>query len=465
MKAVTRDQTQTTRDPGSFRDPSGQIFYKNGRVFRSISPGAAEDFATLRASGLLEELTGAGLLIESEEVDRGVLDGDAGDAALLLEHPRLSFISYPYEWPFALLKEAALLHLDIQLRALERGVTLSDATAYNVQFRGGRPLFIDVLSLRPYRDGEFWAGYRQFCEQFVNPLALRAKLNVPHNDWYRGSMEGIPARDLARMLKLRHKFSFNVFSHIVLQARVGATSDQADEGKLKALQDKGLSKSRYSALLQSLRGWISGLQARPLAPSAGAPATAPGIEAAVRAFAAQITPKQLWVLGCGDGTLAAAALESGAEEAIGFESDPDLLESAAARRGGRAFLPLYLQPANPSPGQGWNGAERKSLAARCSGDALLAIGALQELAIGHNIPLAEAVTWLVGLAPRGLLDFAPKDDPEVQRRLMLREDIFPDYTEEHFRAALARVAEIEAEEALPGSGRKIFRYRRRQDAD
>lgn len=461
---MTPEQSRTARDPGSFRDPSGQIFYKDGRIFRSVSQTAAADFAAVRDSGLLEELVAEGLLIESEEVDLGELDGLAADAALLLEHPRLSFVSYPYEWPFALLKKAALLHLDLQLRALERDAALSDATAYNVQFRGGQPVFIDVLSLRPYREGEFWAGYRQFCEQFVNPLALRAKLGVPYNDWYRGSLEGLPARDVAPLLKLRHKFSFNVFSHIVLQARVGAASEREDSGKLKALQEKGLPKSRYRALLQSLRGWIAGLEAKPLG-TAAPQDFAREAEAAVRDFAANAKPQQLWVLGCGDGSLAAAALDAGAKEAVGFEADPDLLEAAAARSEGRVFLPLYLPPANPSPGQGWNGAERKSLAARRSADALLALGAVQELAIGHNIPLAETVDWLIGLAPRGLVDFAEKDDPEVRRRLLLREDIFPDYSLAHFRELLSQAAEIEAEETLPESGRTLLRYRRKQTSE
>ncbi|MEX0921636.1 MAG: class I SAM-dependent methyltransferase [Rhodovibrionaceae bacterium] len=460
---MTLDPSRTVRDPGSFRDPSGQIFHRNGRIFRSVSPAAAEDFAALRDSGLLAELTAHGLLIESEEADRALLGDQAGQAALLLEHPRLSFVSYPYEWPFALLQQAALLHLDLQLRALERNFALSDATAYNVQFRAGRPVFIDLLSLRPYREGEFWAGYKQFCEQFVNPLALRSKLGVPHNDWYRGSLEGLTARDLAPLLKLRHKLSFNVFSHIVLQARVGAASDREDTAKLQALRDKGLSKTRYRALLQALRSWIAGLKARPVAPGAARPQILEA-ESAVRAFAAEVNPNQLWALGCGDGALATAALDAGAGEVIGFEADPDLLEAAAARGHGRALLPLYLPPANPSPGQGWNGAERKSLAARRSADALLALGAVQELAIGHNIPLAEAVAWLIGLAPRGLVDFAGKEDSEVRRRLLLREDIFPDYQEARFRDLLSQAAEIEAEETLP-SGRTLFRYRRKPAAE
>ena len=116
------------------------------------------------------------------------LAGEAGAAAVhLLEHPRVPFISYPYEWSASLLRKAALHHLDTQLEALERGFTLSDATAYNVQFVGPKPVFIDHLSFRPYRDGEIWAGHRQFCMQFLNPLIIWSRLGIAPNPWYRGN--------------------------------------------------------------------------------------------------------------------------------------------------------------------------------------------------------------------------------------------------------------------------------------
>ena len=151
-------------------------------------------------SGVLQSLAAAGRVVAFDEVSRDVLGGEAGDPALVLEHPRLPFVSYPYEWPFKALKAAALHHLDIQIDALDGGVALSDASAYNVQFLGAKPIFIDLLSFRRYREGEFWLGHRQFCEQFLNPLLLRALVGVPHNAWYRGSLEGIVSAELSRLL-------------------------------------------------------------------------------------------------------------------------------------------------------------------------------------------------------------------------------------------------------------------------
>ena len=206
-------------ESGSFRDPSGQVVVRDGRVFRTVMPRAAEDYEFVRNSGLLEELVAQGLLVSSTEINRDANVGNWGKgAAYILEHPKLPFISYPYEWSFSALKAACLVHLDIHLRALNYDITLSDASAYNIQFLGSKPIFIDRLSFVRYNPGAFWLGHRQFCEQFLNPLLLRSLIGIPHNSWYRGSQEGIQSEDLVRLLPWKKKFSFNIFKHVILMA-------------------------------------------------------------------------------------------------------------------------------------------------------------------------------------------------------------------------------------------------------
>ncbi|MEE8542552.1 MAG: class I SAM-dependent methyltransferase, partial [Gammaproteobacteria bacterium] len=205
-------------DSASFRDPSGHVYRIDGRILRTVTELAASDFEAVRASGIYEELVASGKVIAADILEQGVPEPLAQGARFVLEHPRLPFISYPYEWSFAELKAAALLHLDVHLTAVDRGITLSDASAYNVQFIGARPIFIDTLSFRPYREGEYWTGHRQFCEQFLNPLLLRAMFGTPHNEWYRGALEGIATADLARLLPLHRKLSWNVLSQVVLPA-------------------------------------------------------------------------------------------------------------------------------------------------------------------------------------------------------------------------------------------------------
>ena len=194
-------------DPGSFRDPGGRIYLVDDRVLRSVNPEAVEDFEFVQKSGVIENLQSKNWIVGSEFVDPSTLDEPIQGAKYVLEHPKIPFISYPYEWSFPALKTAALLHLDVQLSALEFGVTLSDASAYNIQFIGAKPIFIDRLSFVRYHEGETWIAHKQFCEQFLNPLLLRSLSGVPHNGWYRGNQEGIPTDFLKRVIPWRKKMS------------------------------------------------------------------------------------------------------------------------------------------------------------------------------------------------------------------------------------------------------------------
>ena len=456
-------------DPGSFRDPSGHVYEKAGRIFRTVSEKAAEEYDFLRRDGLLRRFVEDGWIVDSEEVANTGL-GEIGAAArYVIEHPRLPFISYPYEWTFPLLKAAALFHLDFQVEALARGVTLSDASAYNVQFLGSRPIFIDVLSLRRYRDGEFWRGHRQFCEQFLNPLLLRAVSGVPHNHWYRGNLEGIGTAELLRLMPVRKKLRWNALSHLVLPSRLQA----AATGRAKPLSVKGrkLPRPAFEAMLRQLRKWIAGLEpadtGRTVWGKYGATHTyADGEEVAKRAFVAEFVaktkPAMMLDLGCNTGQYSEVATGSGADLVVGFDFDQAALEKAFARSAAKSLnlLPLFLDAANPSPDQGWNGAERKALHRRARADAVMALAFEHHLTIARNIPMGTVVEWLTGLAPRGIIEFVHKSDPTVQRMLALREDIFAHYSEEAFVAALGRNARTVKVETVTAAGRRLFWYDR-----
>ena len=461
-----------TRDPASFRDPAGQVFEVGGRILRTVSPAAMADYAFARDSGALAALRAEGLVIAADEVDGVCLGGAAPEGGVVLEHPRLPFWSYPYEWSFGALQAAALAHLDIQMRLLEAGVALSDASAYNVQFRGAKPVFVDALSFRRYRAGEHWAGYRQFCEQFLVPLLLRAELGVPFQEWYRGRPEGIPAASLARLLGWRRWLSLRLLLHVALPARLQARL-QARHGDVvleRAVRAKarGLPLASYRGLLGQLRAWVVGLRPKGLerTPWTGygaAAAVAESKRALVGEFVRAAPPALLMDLGCNTGDYAAAALEAGAGEVVGLDADHGALEAAFARscRGGLSFLPLYQDGADPSPGQGWQGGERRALAGRCGAvDAVMALAFVHHLAIGRNVPLAEVVGWIVSLAPRGLIEFVCKDDPAVRRMLALRGDVFEDYSREAFAAALGRCARVVAERVVSETGRVVFWFER-----
>ena len=214
-----------TVDPSSYRDPSGHVYIEQGRVFRTVTSYGIEEYLAVRESGALPPLVERGILVEAREVEnapRGI-----GKNGLVLEHPKLPVISYPYEWTFDALKAAALLHLDTQLELLDKDIALSDASAFNIQFRGSEPIFIDYLSFRRYRKDEIWLAHRQFCEQFLNPLVLEAVLGVPFQAWFRGQPDGISAVETAKLLKFRHKLSPVILSHVVFPARLQKKTNDA----------------------------------------------------------------------------------------------------------------------------------------------------------------------------------------------------------------------------------------------
>ena len=462
--------SQVVADPGSFRDPSGKIYHVDGRIIRSITDYAAAEYEFVRDKGLIERLAADGKVIAAETVSPDILGPEGQSARYVVEHPRLPFISYPYEWPFPALKAAALLHLDVHMAALDAGVTLSDATAYNVQFQGPHPVFIDLLSFRRYREGEIWAGHRQFCEQFVNPLLLRAKLGVTHNAWYRGTQEGISARDTGRVLPWTKKLSRNVLIHVVAQSALQRST--AASTTRNAIGNASFPLSAFLKMLAGLRRWIETLEPSDTGKTvwqdyAGSHSyTNDEVEAKrkfIAEFATATRPEMIWDLGCNTGDYSKVALENGARYAVGFDFDQGALELAFARAEAENLnlQPTFFDGANPSPNQGWNEGERQGLAARANGDAVMALALIHHLAIGKNIPLADVVNWLVGLAPEGIIEFVPKGDPMVGELLALREDIFPDFTEECFAQYLTANAEIVATSPPTKSGRKLFRFRRR----
>jgi ribosomal protein L11 methylase PrmA len=460
---MTNQEADLKRISASFRDPAGQVYIKDDKIFRSVQASAECDYRFLVDSGCAHELQQRGWLIESS-----ILDDISflPKAQMWLQHPRLFAISYPYEWPFALLQEAALLHLDVQLASLKYDIALCDASAYNITFRRGSPLFIDVLSFRRYRDGDYWLGNKQFCEQFLHPLLLSAYFGVDFHAWYRGALEGIPAADIEALSRWHHWLSPRMLAHILIPFRL-----QRRQSRLEMPQPKAMPpfpRSAYEALLKDLRRWVTGLRPR------GAPTTWSDYsikntymsaevkhkKAAISLFVSQVSPGLLLDIGCNSGDYAAIALAAGAGEVVGFDFDRDALDIAVARRRKESLpmLPLYLDAANPSPSQGWAETEREGFGQRFKGDALLALAFIHHLVIGRNIPLSEVVEWLISLAPVGLIEFIPKSDPTIQRMLQFRQDIFSSYSEDAFRKLLESRSSIVSVERISETGRTLFRY-------
>jgi len=459
--------------PGSFRDPAGRVYDVDGQIFRTIEASFSPEFEFVKSTELLQKLIVDHRLLPFERVEANDVPRFSRETNYVLRVPRLRFVSYPYEWSFSALKTAALLHLEIQLTALEFGVTLTDASAFNIQFHGARPVFIDHLSFRRYRPGEIWTGHRQFCEQFLNPLLLRSFFGVPYNAWYRGTQEGIQARDLSRILKWRHYLCWNVATHVVLQSFFQRSVQNHNlELAKESLPTNALAPGAFRRILKKLHSWISKLMPADTEKTVWQEYTKSHSYSSeeiehkqrfVSEFVRRERPKLIWDLGCNTGDYCAAALQAGAEYAVGFDNDHGSLELAFARSREQnlAFQALFFDAANPSPNQGWREQERYGLQVRASADAILALAFVHHLAISRNIPLEQLLGWIIGMAPRGVIEFVPKNDPMAKTLLRHREDIFLDYTRESFLSYLEPVAKITGTEIVSSTGRFLVAYERR----
>ena len=466
---------ESARIEGSFRDPAGQIFQKDGHIYRTINAIAVDDFVFVQNTNFYPKAVNEKRLISAAQVPPEILSSRKAEASYVIEHPRLPFVSYPYEWTFQMLKTAALFHLDFHLDALRDGITLIDASAYNVQFIGASPIFIDTLSLRRYKPGSLWAGYKQFCDQFLNPLLLRSYVGLHHNAWYRGNQEGINASEIRKLLPAHRKLSRRVFTHVTLQDSLQKTARKGSGPNLGALQEIGLPLATFRKTLTDLRDWIMGLEAKKTERTVWSDYAKSNSYALqeeifkhdfVDDFVRRRKLSQVWDLGCNSGEYAAVALKAGADYVVGFDADHGALDLAfrRAQEEGLRFLPLYLDIANPPPSQGWAQQERYGLRERASADGMIALALIHHISIGGNVPLGDAVAWLVGLGPRGVIEFVPKEDPMVQELLRFREDIFPNYTLENFLGELRKHASVDRTEPSSSTGRLLVEFSRKPQA-
>ena len=448
---------------GSFRDPSGFVFTRNGTLYRQVNRSFKASFDAFVASGLYRDLVDEGLLVS--HADSPLELAATEEASAVLRPERIAFISYPYEWSFGELRDAALLTLAIQERALARDFVLRDASAYNVQFHDGRPLFIDTLSFEPRTEGMPWLAYRQFCEHFLVPLVLMAKCDVHSGMFLRAYLDGIPLELGSHLLPRRTWLSpailFHVHLHALAQSRYADTAVTSTSGSRRRM-----SKDALRALIGGLRRCVEGLEWAPKGTEwadyavdnnysdAAAQSKREIVSQAIRSLSA----RRVWDLGANTGDYSRVAREAGAQ-VIAFDIDPAAVERnyrhvRATKESG--ILPLLLDLANPSPAQGWAHTERLSLEQRGPADVIMALALVHHLAIGRNLPLDRIAGFLSRLGRALIIEFVPKADAQVQRLLRNREDIFPGYTVEGFEEAFRRHFRIENMQPVADSGRTVY---------
>ena len=453
---------------GSFRDPSGFMFTHDGQLYRQVNQKYQEDYDLLMRSGLYDQLNRSRTLVAHQEVELA-LAPQPDIAYKVIQPEKIDFISYPYEWCFNQLKDAAILTLAIARRSLEYGMILKDASAYNIQFHQGKPIFIDTLSFGKYEEGQPWAAYRQFCQHFLAPLALMAKKDVHLAQMLRVHIDGIPLDLASKLLPASTRLNPGLATHIHLHAK---TQERYADREVSQEQVKGkISKSAILGLLESLLSTVRSLTVKTIQTEwsdyyQDNNYTLASFEAKrqlVKRFIERVQPKQVWDLGGNTGKFSRVASEMQIPT-VCFDIDPGAVQQnydLVKQNKEKFILPLRMDLTNPSPDLGWHNAERESMQARGPVDLVMALALIHHLAISNNVPLLDVANFFADLGENLIIEFVPKSDSQVKRLLASREDIFPDYTPEGFRMAFSYVYELIVEEKVPGSERTLFLLRKK----
>lgn len=468
MKGKGRGRMRS--DSGSFRDPWGSVYMKDGEIRRAVFGPGAGHYAGAKERGVYEELIKKGFLIAHEERsldDAGLPEGTVFN----LFHPRLPMVSYPWEWTFSMLKDGALLHLDVMEELLPRGYWLRDASAFNVQFDGKRVLLIDTLSLGERVPGSPWVAYRQFCSHFLAPLALAAFVDIRTLALWRSYIDGYPLDLAVAMLPWRARYRPGLWMHLALHAafqRKADTKEDLDERvgkKTPKVSDQGL-----IGLVRSLRRTTARLtwkDGESLWKSYGEIRTYTSEDVGHKSrFVSRVlddlNPGTVWDLGANTGEYSELAASRGAfvVSVDGDAACTELIYRHLTKGKKLPVLPLTMDLANPSPGLGWDGLERPGLSERGPADLALALALLHHLTLTGCVPLEQVARWLARLSAHLVVEFVPPQDPMVKKLLRNRHGEHLPYDEGTFRRGFERFFLILREETLP-NGRRLFLCRKK----
>ncbi len=448
-------------EDSSFRDHSGFVFYENNEVYRQINPVYFDNYNFLMNSGLYNELVSKKYLIEHEEITNDT-------SKIIVKAKKINFISYPYEWSFYQLKRAALLTLEIQQICLKYGMSLKDASAFNIQFVDAKPVLIDTLSFEQYKENKPWVAYRQFCQHFLSILALEKYGLTNLNKISTLFIDGIPLDLASKLLPIKSKFNIGIYSHIHLNAKYEKKYNE----KTSINQNKiNLSKTKQQNIIQHLISIIKNLNL---------PKTKSNwtnyyeefsydkinIEEKIN-FVESITKlkKPNVVVDSGSNTgLFSELCSLNSSFVISFDFDPTVIQFQCkknAKKEIKNILPLVVDLSNPSPAIGWLNKERNSFIERLPKDSFtLSLALIHHLALSFNLSLEKIAQFYSSFSQEIIIEFVPKSDIQSQRLLVTKEDVFLDYTVENFELIFNQYFKLIDKKKLTGSERLLYHYER-----
>ena len=444
----------------SFRDPSGFIFKDNGILYRQINKSYRENYRLLMNSGLYKKLAEEKLLIPHQEKDGYPISDKNGYK--IIEPNEVPFVSYPYEWCFSQLKDAALLTLKIQKIAMAHKMSLKDASAYNIQFYEGKAIFIDTLSFEKLKFDKPWVAYKQFCQHFLAPLALMSYLDMRMGQMLRIFIDGLPLDLTSKLLPIKSKLNFSLLTHIYLHAKTQA--HYAD--KPININQKKMSAHGLFAIIDSLESAVKKIKSphnetewRNYYTFTNYSETALNSKKnIIKNFLKQAEPRKVWDLGANNGLFSRLASDQ-CIDTVAFDIDFMAIEKnyhTILINKEKNILSLFSDLINPSPNLGWAEEERDSLLKRGPVDMVMALALIHHLAIFNNLPFDNLAKFFSQLGKWLIIEFVPKEDSKVQKLLLSREDIFEHYTEDDFEQDFGKYLIIKDKQAVVDSKRILY---------
>lgn len=452
----------------SFRDPSGFLFSRNGILYRQVNRVYADDYDHFIQSGLYDKLVKARLLIPHQEVEHVEVEDE--NAYKILQPEVVPFISYPYEWSFSQYKDAALATLSIQKRALKAGLSLKDASAYNIQFVDGKPLLIDSLSFETYQEDQPWIAYRQFCQHFLAPLALMAHRDIRLGQLMRVYIDGIPLDLASQLLPVSTRLNFGLLAHLHIHA--SAQKRYADVDVTPAGSHRSMNKRAILGLIESIETTVKKLHWKSVGTEWGdyyeitnySEAAFVHKKEIVSSWVEQVKPGIVWDLGANNGEFSRITSQAGIFT-LSADIDPAAVEQNYLRikkDKEKNLLPLLLDLTNPSTSLGWANQERDSLLQRGPADMVFALALVHHLTISNNVPLLMVAEFFARFCRWLVIEFVPKSDSQVQKLLRSRKDIFNQYTPEGFEQAFGIYFDIKEINQVDESQRVLYLLKNRK---
>ena len=455
---------ESKRNTSSFRDPSGYVFIEDNKVKRVINPIYFEQYKALTDSGFYKTLFDKKYLIPHQEVS-------STESEISIEASKIPFINYPYEWSFLQYKHAALLTLKIQKLCLENNFTLKDASAFNITFHEGKPIFIDTLSFDFYQENNPWLAYKQFIMHFLGPLVLTKCFGQDYLKTLSQNLEGISLQKLSKLLPFKSYFSPTILTNIHLLAKY----DKKYESDKKTVNNN-LSKSSQIKLLDGLYDFISNLSVNEKTEWDHYYNQINYNEVAyqfkkevVKDWFLSIKGKNLIDIGGNDGTFS-RELKDISKLIIVADVDPNAVEQnykKVLKNKEKMILPIVADVLNPSANYGFNNEERFSFIDRVKDsnlDGCLALAVIHHITLSGNIPFSLSAQFFSKMAPNLLIEFPARNDSWVQFLLDSKREVknhFDFYNEDNFEKEYSVYFEILDKQKIASSERILYSLKRR----